>query len=237
MPSSTQPTAASAAEPAAFVAPPPAARPSRPERTAAAHDTPIRLNRTPQQADANQLRGYANFERNELDLARQDYEQSLRRDPHNTDVLLALGTIAQRQGRNGDAEQYFQRALVANPSDAAVQAAVLGSSAASSDPQNTESRLKSLLAAQPESAPLNFALGNLYSRQNRWPEAQQAYFNAVTAEGDNPDYLFNLAVSLDHLRQNRLAAQHYRLALEAGEKHPAAFDRVAAGKRLNQLQP
>ncbi|MBS1131516.1 MAG: hypothetical protein H6R16_2518, partial [Proteobacteria bacterium] len=67
-------------------------------------------------------------------------------------------------------------------------------------------------------------------------EAQQVYFNAVAADGDNPDYLFNLAISLDHIRQNRLAAQHYRLALEASTKRPAAFDRNKVEKRLGELQ-
>ena len=78
------------------------------------------------------------------------------------------------------------------------------------DPMANESRLKTLLASQPESGSLNFALGNLYSRQGRWSEAQQVYFNAVAADADNPDYLFNLAVSLDHLRQPRLAAHRAR---------------------------
>ena len=120
--------------------------------------------------------------------------------------------------------------------DPAAQAASLGSSAGG-DPLANESRLKTLLASQPESGPLNFALGNLYSRQNRWSEAQQVYFNAVAADADNPDYLFNLAVSLDHLRQPKLAAQHYRLALDAAQRRPAAFDRDRVKLRLAELQP
>ena len=90
-------------------------------------------------------------------------------------------------------------------------------------------------ASQPESGSLNFALGNFYSRQGRWSEAQQVYFNAVAADADNPDYLFNLAVSLDHLRQPKVAAQHYRLALEATQRRPAGFDRERARLRLAEL--
>lgn len=216
--------------------PPPMPRQVPTSRPEPASEEPIRLTRSKPEVDANQLRGYAHIERNELDLARRDYELALQRDPNNTDALIALGSIAQRQGHPADAERFFQRAMVANPADPAVQAAILNGSTASVDPQNTESRIKSLLAGQPESASLNFALGNLYARQGRWSEAQQSYFNAVAAEGDNPDYLFNLAVSLDHIRQNKLAAQHYRLALEAAEKRPAAFDSAALRKRLSQLQ-
>jgi len=198
---------------------------------------PIHLVRTRSEPDANLVRGFASLQRGEIELSRREFEQVLLRDPNNTDALLALAAIAHRQGRIADADGLRQRALVANPSDPAAQAASLNNAAADADPNTAESRLKTLLSNQPESAPLNFALGNLYSRQGRWPEAQQAYFNSVAAEGDNPDYLFNLAVSLDHLRQPRLAAQHYRLALEASAKRPAAFDRDKIQKRLGELQP
>jgi len=197
---------------------------------------PIRLSRTRPEPDTNVQAGYARLQDNQLDAARHDYNQALKSDPNNVDALLALAAIAQRQGRSADAERYQQRAIEADPRNPAAQAAILGSSAGG-DPQVNESRLKSLLAAQPESGPLNFALGNLYSRQSRWSEAQQVYFNAVAADADNPDYLFNLAISLDHLRQPKLAAQHYRLALEAAQRRPAAFDRERAKLRLNELQP
>lgn len=241
LPPSVPSTAAIAPETSLFTSPPPApAHPARTMPTSEPESPPaetIRLTRSRPEVDNNQLRGYANIQRNELELARRDYEQALQRDPNNTDALLALAAIAQRQGRPGDAERLYQRALVANPSDPAVQAATLNGANAGADPQNTESRLKSLLAAQPESAQLNFALGNLYARQQRWAEAQQVYFNAVAADGDNPDYLFNLAISLDHIRQGKLAAQHYRLALEAADKRPAAFEREPVRKRLSELQP
>lgn len=235
-------------QPAAVPAPPPQdstlfaprREPSSAPQRAIEADTaaaPIRLTRSRPEADPALSRGHTSLQRGELELARRDYEQALQRDPNNTDALLALSAIAQRQGRQSDAEALRQRALIANPSDPATQAAALGGNAADMDPQNTESRLKSLLSAQPESAALNFALGNLYARQSRWPEAQQVYFNAVAAESDNPDYLFNLAVSLDHLRQPRLARQHYRMALEAAGRRPAAFDRAKVEQRLGELPP
>lgn len=232
-------TAAGTASPA--TAPLFARNEPRPARAQAADaessaDVPIRLIRTLPEADSNLDRGHARLQRGEIEQSRQDFELVLQRDPNNTDALLALAAIAQRQGRPAAAQNLRQRALVANPSDPAAQAATLNSPAADADPQTTESRLKTLLSSQPESAPLNFALGNLHSRQSRWPEAQQAYFNAVAADADNPDYLFNLAISLDHLRQPRLAAQHYRLALEASTRRPAAFERNEVRKRLGELQ-
>jgi tetratricopeptide (TPR) repeat protein len=213
------------------------ARPEPARRMAAADlpgAIPIRLTRTRPEPDANAQAGYAKLQGNQLDAARHDYEQALKTDPNNVDTLLALAAIAQRQGRSADADRYQQRAIDADPRDPAAQAAVLGG-ASGGDQMANESRLKSALAAQPESGPLNFALGNLYARQGRWSEAQQVYFNAVAADADNPDYLFNLAISLDHLRQPKLAAQHYRLALDAAQRRPAAFDRERVRLRLAEL--
>ena len=233
---SVAPLAPRSEEPALF-APRREAPPAKAVRDDADNAIPIRLTRSQPAIDPALARGHASLQRGEIDLARREFEQTLRRDPNNTDALLALASIAQRQGRGADAEALRQRALVANPADPAAQAAALSGSAAEADPQTAESRLKGLLSAQPESAPLNFALGNLYARQARWAEAQQVYFNAVAADGDNPDYLFNLAVSLDHLRQPRLAGQHYRMALEAAARRPAAFDRAGVEKRLAELTP
>jgi tetratricopeptide (TPR) repeat protein len=197
---------------------------------------PIRLTRERPVTDGALQSGYAKLEAGQLDGARTDYEKALRDDPNNVDALLGLAAIAQRQGRFADAERYQQRALDADPRNPAAQAAALFGGA-SGDAAANESRLKSALAAQPESGPLNFALGNLYARQGRWPEAQQAYFDAVASEPDNPDYLYNLAVALDHLRQPKLAAQHYRLAEDAAQRRPASFDRERLRARLAALQP
>lgn len=214
------------------------ARPEPARRVATADSPgaaiPIRLTRTRPEPDVNAQAGYAKLQGNQLDGARHDYEQALKTDPNNVDTLLALAAIAQRQGRSADADGYRQRAIDADPRDPAAQAAALGATTGG-DQMANESRLKTALAAQPESGPLNFALGNLYARQGRWSEAQQVYFNAVAADADNPDYLFNLAISLDHLRQPKLAAQHYRLALDAAQRRPAAFDRERVRLRLAEL--
>jgi tetratricopeptide (TPR) repeat protein len=105
------------------------------------------------------------------------------------------------------------------------------------DPVSAESKLKSLSAAQPELAAPHFSLGNLYARHGRWNDAQQSYFKAYSAEPDNPDILYNLAISLEHLRQNKLAAQYYGQAVAAAQTRPAGFDKAQATARLNALQP
>ena len=95
--------------------------------------------------------------------------------------------------------------------------------------------MKSLLTADPEAQVLHFTLGNQLAQQSRWAEAQQQYFRAFAAEPDNADYAFNLAVSLDHLRQSKLALDYYRRAIALAEKRAASFDLAAARSRAAQL--
>jgi Tfp pilus assembly protein PilF len=179
---------------------------------------------------------YLAFQAGDLDRARATYQRLLTNDPRNIDALHGLAAIALREGRPDDAEQAYLRILEANPRDATANAGIIGLRN-QGDPVASESRIKSLLAAQPDMPVLNFTLGNLYARQNRWSEAQQAYFQAYSGDTDNPDYLFNLAISLDQLHQGKLAAQYYRQALTAAEHRPAAFDRSQAINRLHDLAP
>jgi predicted Zn-dependent protease len=98
-----------------------------------------------------------------------------------------------------------------------------------------ESRLKGLIGQQPDAHFAHFALGNVYAAQERWPEAQQAYFRAYAGDSGNPDYQFNLAVSLEHLRQPALALRYYQGAMRAAESRPAAFEPAEAAERIRQL--
>ncbi len=170
-----------------------------------------------------------------LDEAHHGYEQVLRRDPRNTDALLGLAVIASQQGNAERAQALYLQVLESDPGNVTAQAALINMRGQSSAARS-ESRLKTLIAKQPDSAALFFALGNLYAGQSRWSEAQQAYFQSYSLEPGNADHVFNVAVSLDHLRQKKLAAQYYRMALTAAETSPSAFDKNAAAQRILDLQ-
>lgn len=209
---------------------PPAAPPQR-----ETGDPAVRLSRTPLRTNMTLERAYDTLQAGKLDEAQREYEQVLRSDAKNTDALLGLATIAAQRGQSEKAQTFYLRALESNPNDATAQAGVI-STRGQADADFSESRLKTSLASQPDSPALLFALGNLYARQGRWSEAQQVYFRTYATEPDNPDFIFNLAVSLDHLRQNKLAGQYYQMALTAGETRTVSFDRDQARTRILELQ-
>jgi tetratricopeptide (TPR) repeat protein len=178
---------------------------------------------------------YAAYLAGDLAAARTDYQAALREESGNRDALLGLAAIDVRAGRLESAEAIYLRLLQADPRDPHAQAGLIALRASRLDPLATESRVKNLLAADPEAEALHFTLGNQLAQQGRWAEAQAAYFKAFAAEPENPDFAFNLAVSLDHLRQSKLALDYYRRAIALAEKRRPSFDVENARSRAAQL--
>ena len=246
-----QPAAPAASAPAAAAtvpAPPAAAQPAAPVASAAAPaprrkpaaaakdvERPVSVNRGGPQIHPRVSAGYAAFQAGDLANAQGEYQQALRDEPANRDALLGLAAVEMRARRYDLADAYYRRLLQADPRDPHAQAGMLALRSEQLDPVQVESRVKTLIAAGREANVLYFTLGNQYAQQGRWAEAQQAYFKALAADPGNPDFAFNLAVSLDQLRQPKLALEYYRRALALGEKRSASFAPEAARARAQQL--
>ena len=188
------------------------------------------------QVHARVSTGYAAYLAGDLATARTEYEQALREEPANRDALLGLAALDVRAGRFEAAEGAYQRLLRADPRDAHAHAALIALRGGRFDPAAAESRVKSMLAENPGAHVLNFTLGNQFAQQGRWAEAQQEFFKAFAAEPENADFAYNLAVSLDHLRQPRLALEYYQRALGLAKARGASFDTAAAEARAAQLR-
>jgi tetratricopeptide (TPR) repeat protein len=202
---------------------------------ASASETTASVSRAPAQVHPRVEAGYAAYLAGDLAAARSEYQQAVREEATNRDALLGLAALDVRAGRYESAEALYLRVLQVDPRDAQAQAALIALRSGRSDPLATESRVKTLLAADPSAHALNFALGNQLAQQNRWAEAQQEYFKAYTAEPDNADFAYNLAVSLDHLRQPRQALDYYQRAIGLSERRGASFDLTAARLRATEL--
>lgn len=164
------------------------------------------------------------------------YRQVLQADTHSVDALLGMAAIAARQGRVADAAGWYGKVLEIEPGNTLAQSALLNS-ATQSDPVSRESRIKSLLAQQPESAELHAALGSLYTEQNQWASAQQAYFQAYHLEPNNANHVYNLAICLDQLGKPQLALRFYKetQTLLASVK-ASDIDQMQLERRIAQLQ-
>ena len=180
-------------------------------------------------------RAYEAYRTGDAALASEAYRAVLEDEPRNRDALLGLAATAARAGRRGEAAAHYARVLASHPADAVARAGLLAVD--ERDPARSESALKTLLRREPRAAHLHFDLGNVYAAQSRWAEAQRAYFDACRFDGDNADYAYNLAVSLDHLTQRRGALGFYHKALALSHVRPAAFDTVAVLARIRDIDP
>lgn len=230
--------AAMTASPAPNREPPASAVAATPPGPAAssAGQSAVRLSRsTAENTLSPLLEAWQVYHRGEFERARVIWEKILQSDPRNGDALEGLATLAQHRGEVERASELYRSMLEQDPHDgralagliALGQAGTLGLSPA---------KLKTLIQSQPERAELHFALGNLLAAEARWAEAQQAFFEAQRLQPENPDYAFNLAVSLDRLHQDRLAATWYRRAIEAAQRLPPGFALDAAQARLTALE-
>jgi tetratricopeptide (TPR) repeat protein len=225
--------------------PVPAAAPSKPSidnARRAENSVAIIRNATPVAPSPLLLNAYHSFQEGHFADAEKQYQALLQSEPRNQDVLLGLAAIAQQRGNAAQAGDYYLRVADLDPKNAVAQAG-LASLVGASDPAAAQARLQRLLARQsgdsgnPEqTATLHFALGNLYAGQSHWPDAEQAYFQAQRLAPDNPDYAFNLAVSLDHLFQTKPALMYYQRAQQLlRQRGNANLDPSALAARIAQL--
>jgi tetratricopeptide (TPR) repeat protein len=188
----------------------------------------------PAQVTTGLMDAWKALQEGRFEQAESLYQSVLQSEPSSVDAVLGLAAIAAHHGRTEQAMRYYERALELDPRNSTAQAgliAIIGQA----DPQMSETRLKQLIARDP-SAYLYFSLGNVHARQNQWPHAQQAYFQAFQLQPDNPDYAYNLAIGLEHLNQPKIALSYYRKALELrGLKGNATFDQNRVQDRIAQL--
>lgn len=195
---------------------------------------PIAVNVPVSTVDPMVEQGYQAFQKNDLAAARESYQKALAREPHNRDALLGLAAIDVRSGELEAAESRYMKMLEMDPRDGQAVAGLVALRGRL-DPVASESRLKTLIAGQPDVAQLHFSLGNQYAQQSRWSEAQAAYFRAYSIDPQNADYAFNLAVSLDQLRQRKPALEYYQRAIALATKRAASFDSAQARSRVEEL--
>ncbi len=184
----------------------------------------------------NQLnQAYQAYQANDLKKAQNLYTQILRRDQQNVDALLGLASIAEQYGFLQRAKVLYEKILILDGNHLYAQNALVRMQK-SHNKVKSESHYKQLINKYPQHAQSYVSLANLYVAQQRWHDAQQAFFKAVELDATNPDYQFNLAISLDHLGKHSVALRYYQQALQLAKAHPAAFDSHIAEKRIQQLQ-
>ena len=178
--------------------------------------------------------GFDAFQRGDYGMAKSLYQDALRIDADNRDAHLGLAAIAIKFNDLQEAFAQYKSILSINPDDAMAMSA-LQSMNKNVDPVKAETAIKLLLQKEADNPYLYFNLGNIFARQERWPEAQQAFFDAFRLDDKNAAYAMNLAVSLDYMEQYAAAIRYYQSALELAPVGDASLDVGKIQQRINSL--
>lgn len=176
---------------------------------------------------------YQAYEEGDLERSRGLYDKVILLDQGNRDALLGRAAIFVHDEQFSEAIGIYQNLLVENPKDSMAMASLI--SVANIDFQFGETEIKKMLQEQPDSPYLHFALGNMYGGQQRWNEAQKSYFSALEQNPDDPNYAYNMAVSLEHLGKKSAARGFYQKALDNKGLGPATFDEMVVAQRIEVL--
>jgi len=177
---------------------------------------------------------YAAYQAGDDKTALQKYSQVLEIDKTNRNALLARAAIAIQNGNAAAAIKDYQQLLLSNPKDSLAMSSMI--SVANVSPQQSESQLKLMIREEPESPYLNFVLANVYGAQNRWQEAQNLYFKALQNNPKDPNYAYNLAVSLEHIAKPKVAITYYERAISNIGNGLATFNKDVVDNRIEILR-
>lgn len=166
------------------------------------------------------------------------YRDVLREDEANIDALRGLASLATATGRQQLAFATYLDLLSYYPEDPVAIAEITnlrGGSGGNTDELVRDLKSKLGKHSRAVDGILHFTLGNLYAENNRWLDAQEAYFQAFANNASHPDYAYNLAVVLDYLNKPALARQYYREALDLSEGLKVGFNRARVRARIADL--
>jgi uncharacterized protein HemY len=167
--------------------------------------------------------------------AKKLYEDVLEVEKNNRDAMLGLGAIAVIERDYISARDLYLSLLTLDPRDPIAIAAMASMQESEDSLASEEAFLLNMLQKNPGAQHLNFALGNVYARQEKWKFAQQSFFKAWQQDVENADYIFNLAVSMDQLGKQKQAIDFYRDSLSKSKDKQVSFSRQAVEKRIAEL--
>jgi Flp pilus assembly protein TadD len=187
--------------------------------------------------DAHIETGYRALASGDVATAAREYHSALDLDPDNVDALMGAASAASRAGNSTLARAAYAKVLRLEPANKDATAAL---TILNHDPTATEaneSRLKIMIASDTERRPaLHAALAGVYAADQRWADAAQEYFIALSMDPGDSDLAFNLAACLDQNHNTSAALTYYAQALAFAKLQAAQINVHAIEARISQLQ-
>jgi protein O-GlcNAc transferase len=189
----------------------------------------------PRIAAAHTAYGAVLLAEGQLPAAVTELEAARRLDPNDIRAAINLGVAYRRLDQNEKSVQAFSS--VANRPDAELSAteAVLyaGALAATRDAARAQTVIEEALKRDPNSAPLQDALGALLAQGGSYPAAQEAFERAISLDANLASAHTHLGSVLLILNQPQPAMTEFRTAEHLGDTSPTLL--LGLGKALTAV--
>lgn len=183
---------------------------------------------TPQQrASLHFLAGSAHLMRQEWPQAARALGECLQIEPDHIHALNNLGVVLKDGLKDkAAAAQVFEKVLAINPHhlDSAVNLASIRMDGTDDELRQALALLLPWQPRRPAHILYWHALGQIRHRLRDWPEALEAYHNALQLSPDNPDVLTNLGLWHFDRKDYQRALESFETALQRTPNHPDAMN-------------
>ena len=198
---------------------------------------PIIIQReSPSTLSSDLNKAYALYQAGKLIEAKKIYGNIGLKYPYQKDAFLGLAAIAARTNNANEALDYYQQVLTIDPDNQFAKSGLLSLQASAVENPQWLAKLDELVFQNPNSPHLHFLKANVFAMRQQWRAAQASYFKAWENSPNNPDYTFNLAVSLDQLQQTKQALDFYQKAQGLIKNSPHNINEEALNRRIKQLK-
>jgi|GEM_PF-739703 len=175
----------------------------------------------------NKPRPHANYgnalkERNQPELAEQEYLKALSLNPNYADVMISLGALYLDKGQFGQAENWLKKAETQRPDYLVFYNLGLLYGRMGNDPQAEYYYLQALEKNPHYALALN-NLGNVYGRKGDIAKAERYYQKAINERYYMGEAHNNLGAVYAERGENNKAIQEFILALQSKPPYLQAF--------------
>ncbi|MGA9471447.1 MAG: tetratricopeptide repeat protein, partial [Terriglobales bacterium] len=170
------------------------------------------------------------FQRGYFDQAETAFQTALRDDPESAEAVYGIGSVYLNQGKNGEAQKYFERALkmrATYPDTLANSWNNLGLIA------GREGRIEDAVAYFQEALRLSpdhpIALNNLgsaYRQQKQWEQASKTYERVLAFSPNDADANYGLGMVYAQQDDTARASELLQRALQARPNYPEALNNL-----------